>query len=131
MKMLKLLCAAVVFLTACEQKDETISGYVDSDAVWVLEEMNGQPVSKRYTLQFNEPGRVRGEGPCNSFFGEQTKPLPWVDIKVRGATRKACFDLSLESKYFDLLGQATQIEAGEKTLILSDDNGEILVYRRL
>jgi len=122
-----LLLAATV--TAC-QADETISGYTDANAVWELNDLKGTAPKSTITITFPEQGQIAGRGPCNRYFGTQTKPLPWFGVGPIGSTKMACENLDEESRYFRALEQATLAEVSETVLILSDDNGPILTYRR-
>jgi len=116
-------------MTAC-QADETISGYVDANSVWVLTELNGAAPQSEVIITFPEQGQIAGRGPCNRYFGTQTKPLPWFGVGPIGATKMACENMDEEFEYFKALEQVTLAEVGETLLILSDDEGPILTYKR-
>lgn len=124
-----LLTLSIVFLSAC-YGDETISGYADPGAVWVLTELDGADFSERATLTFPEEGKVAGDAPCNRYFGEQTAPYPWISIERIGATKRACPALSEESAFFDALCQMTLAEVAGGTLILSNETGGEMVFVR-
>jgi len=127
-RMFRLLLALPLLIAAC-QKDESISGYANPDATYVLQELNGTPFPAQATLRFPEPGKVTGQGPCNSFFAAQTVPYPWIKIENIAATKRACPDLAQESIYFQILTQMTLAEALGNTLILSNDNGAEMVFK--
>ena len=127
--MLRSSLILLTILTAC-LKDETISGQTDSTDLWMLSALNDMPISKRITIEFPEEGRVKGQAPCNRYFGEQTAPLPWFDLKQVGATKMACPDLKLETDYFALLQKMTLIEVANDTLILRNDSNETLVFKK-
>lgn len=116
-------------MTAC-QADETISGYSDTDAVWVLTEMNGKAPNSTVTLAFPDQGKIAGRAPCNRYFGAQTKPLPWFETGPIASTKMACPNLDEEQQYFQALGKAALAEVSKTTLILSDDTGPILTFKR-
>jgi heat shock protein HslJ len=116
-------------LTTCS-KDETVSGQTDTTDVWVLSEMNKAPVNRRITIAFPKEGRISGQAPCNKYFGSQTVPMPWFEIKGLGSTKMACPELTLETQYFDLLQKMATAEVAGNTLILqSDDGNQMLVYK--
>ncbi len=115
-------------LTTCS-KDETVSGQTDTTDVWVLTELGNSPVTPRITLEFPEQGRITGQGPCNKYSGSQTVPMPWFEVKGLAATKMACPDLKLETRYFDLLQEMATAEVAGNTLILQSDDGRMLVYK--
>ncbi|GGA05886.1 META domain-containing protein [Neptunicoccus cionae] len=128
---MKFLLASLAFalsLSAC-QKDETISGVSGPDDQWLLVRMNDVPVETPITLTFPETGRLAGQAPCNSYFGEQTAPLPWFETGAVGATRRACPEMELEGRYFKAFSEMSMIERKGDTLLLSNDSGGELEYR--
>ncbi len=108
--------------------DETVSGY--AGGVFVLEEMRGGAVSERVTISFPEEGAVVGEAPCNGYRARQGVPYPWIQVEGLVATKRACPALDVEAAYFAALRAATLVEASGGVLILSDDAGELLVFRQ-
>jgi heat shock protein HslJ len=111
---------AVLLISAC-LKDETISGLTSSSEIWHLTSLNGTEISTEVTLSFPEKGRIAGQAPCNSYSAAQTAPLPWFEAGPIVATRRACRNLALESRYFAALSKATQIERAGDTLLISAD----------
>lgn len=118
------LCA----LTAC-QKDETVANYGGAERQWTLLEIDGERFAARATLRFGDDGELRGEAPCNSYFGTQTAPYPWFRAENIGATRRACPDLAAEQRYLNLLAEMTLSEVAGDTLILSNDAGREMLFR--
>ncbi|MCP5085958.1 MAG: META domain-containing protein [Rhodobacteraceae bacterium] len=114
-------------LTAC-LKDETISGQTDPTDVWVLQTLNGAPVSPRITLTFPEQGEIAGDAPCNRYFATQTAPLPWFEAGPIGATDRACPEFPLEAQYFEALAAMTLIEVQSTTLLLRDGASGEMVF---
>ena len=110
-------------------RDETISGYADRDVIYALEEMFGEPVTWSAEIQFPEKGKVVGAGPCNRFFAKQGVPMPWVEIRQIAATKRACSDLAAEHQYFQALQNMSLAEIAGPFLILSDDDGQELVFQ--
>lgn len=126
--MLRISLILLIALASC-RKDETISGRTGPSDVWVLNQISEAPVAERITIRFPEQGRVTGEGPCNSYFADQSAPLPWIDLGPIGATRRACPVLALETRYFGLLEQMSLVETLGDTLLMTADDGATLTYR--
>ena len=118
----------IVALGGC-LKDETLSGFVPDGSTWILEEMRGAPFAERTTLTFPEPEQIAGQAPCNQYFAVQTVPYPWFNVNAVGSTRRACPALELEGTYFATLQAATLAEVAGDTLILSNEDGPLLVYK--
>ncbi len=110
--------------------DETVSGYAGSGSVWRLEEMAGSPAPADITLAFPREGRIEGQGPCNSYRGGQAVPYPWFQATGISAQTRACPDLAAETAYLRLLSEMTLAEVLGDVLILSDETGRALVFRR-
>ncbi|MGV6811145.1 MAG: META domain-containing protein, partial [Brevirhabdus sp.] len=96
-------------LAACGP-DETISGYVGTDTVWTLQELDGTPFPHRATLSFPEEGKIAGQAPCNRYFGAQTAPYPWFKVDGVGSTKMACPALDQEQVFFTALSAMTLAE---------------------
>ncbi|EPX76941.1 META domain-containing protein [Litoreibacter arenae] len=127
--MIRAALLAVALLASCT--DETISGYAADGAVWQLETLNGKPFTARATLTFPEEGKIAGQAPCNSYFGQQTAPYPWFAVDALGSTKRACPDLKAENDFFATLGEMTLSEAAGTTLILSNDAGDEMVFKAM
>lgn len=127
--MIRSILLLTLTMTTC-QADETISGYADPDAIWMLTDLNGQSPKSEITLTFPEKGKIAGRAPCNRYFGTQSKPLPWFKTGPIASTKMACPNLAEESKYFTALDTATLAEVSATTLILSNETGPILTYKR-
>ena len=117
-----------MLLSACGP-DETISGYADTSATYVLQEINGSAFIAKASIRFPKEGEVSGEGPCNSFGASQTAPYPWIELSQLRATRRACPDLPAEATYFTLLETMTFAEIVGGTLILSNSEDQIMVFQ--
>ena len=118
--------ALLVLLAGCIGGDETVSKYIDHPK-WQVVSLNGAPLVGA-TLDLSEPGRVSGRAHCNQYFAEQSAPYPWFKVGPIGATRMACPDLENEQAYFDALSSMTLAEANGPVLILSNDDGDALVF---
>ncbi|SMX30837.1 META domain protein [Actibacterium lipolyticum] len=125
--MLRVIFFSLLWLTAC-QADETISGYADRSAIYVLTSLNGDTFSANATLSFPEPGRISGRAPCNVFMGSQTKPYPWFGTGPLTSTKRACPELKQEQAFFSALGEMTLAEVQGDTLILSNEAGAEMVF---
>ncbi len=126
--MLRLFLALPIILSAC-LKDETVSGYADSEATYVLEELDGAAFAARATISFPKPGSVRGLGPCNRYSADQKAPYPWLDLGPIAATRATCADVAQETLFFKALAQMSQIEALDDLIILRSDGDREMVFR--
>ncbi|MEM7076279.1 MAG: META domain-containing protein [Pseudomonadota bacterium] len=110
--------------------DETLSGHGASDATWHLSELDGASFPARATLRFPRKGHITGDGPCNSFTGTQSEPYPWFRVEKVASTRRACPDLSRETAFFDALAAMTLAEIGQDILILSNTDGQEMIFTR-
>lgn len=126
--MLQLFLSLPVFVMSYF-KDETISGYVDPGTAFFLQEISGQPYPGDTTITFPEQGRVSGKAACNSYFASQFVPMPWFQLGPIASTRSTCPDMALEQEYFETLSRMTLIESFAGVVILSNENGEELVFR--
>lgn len=98
--------------------------------IWVLNNLNGEPVSDvRVTLQLNA-GQASGNGGCNSYSGSYTLDGTTLtfgdDIAM---TMMACPDPagSVEAAYLALLPQVTSYQLDNGTLTLLSAEGEALL----
>lgn len=109
--------------------DETISGYANRDATYVLTTVDDVVFEGRATIAFAEKGRVIGSGPCNIFNASQSVPYPWFELGPIASTRMACADLALENDYFTALAQMRFAEVAGDILILSDEDERLMVFQ--
>ncbi len=109
--------------------DETISGYADPEAIYQLVEIDGEAFPASATIAFPEPGRAKGNGPCNAWSAAQTSPYPWIELGPIAATRRACPDLEAENLFFERLAKASLAEVTGPVLILTDEDGRELVFQ--
>lgn len=114
-------------LTLC-QGDETISGYSTEGATWVLDSINTADFAATASITFPQEGKVVGKAPCNTFVAEQTAPYPWFALKALSATRKMCAHMGPETTFFRALEEMTIVEVVGKTLILTNDSGDEMVF---
>ena len=109
--------------------DETLTGYANPEAVYVLEEIDGATFAARATIQFNEPGRIAGEAPCNRYSGAQDAPYPWFKPGPLAVTKRACPDLAAEGAFLEALSAMRLAEVSGPVLILSTESGREMVFR--
>lgn len=109
--------------------DETLRGYGAADKTWMLTEARDFASNPDITLTFPETGRIAGQAPCNSYFATMDVPYPWFETGLIAATKRACPDLGTEAAFFNALEAATLSEVLGNTLILSDDDGMLMVFR--
>jgi len=126
--MLRLILILPLLLNTC-QKDESISAYADTGAIYALQEFQGGPLAA--TIAFPERGTVRGGGPCNTYSASQTVPYPWIQLERFAATKRACPDLNIETAFFTALQSMTLVEVSGDVVILSNDTGEELVFHAI
>lgn len=114
-------------LSACK-KDESVAGY-DGGKLWTLTEIDGSVFAARATLQFGEDNKVTGQAPCNTYFGEQTKPYPWIGFDPIGSTRMMCPEMDEETLFFKVLSEMTLAEVSGDIMILSNEAGRQMVFK--
>lgn len=118
----------LIFAAGCFA-DETLRGYGAADKTWVLTEARDFTPHPKITLTFPEKGRIAGQAPCNSYFATMDVPYPWFETGPIAATKRACPDLRIETVFFNALSNASLSEVLDNTLILSDDDGMLMVFR--
>ena len=122
-------CLPLVLSLAACAGDETISGYVPADAVFVLEEIDGKRFEAEASISFPAAGEVAGRGPCNGFGASQAVPYPWIEIGAIRATERACPQFQAETRFFEALVEMTLADALGDVLILSNDAGREMLFR--
>ena len=126
---MRILIALLMFtLTGCKY-DETISGYVDQRAEWVLVKLDGKPFAARATIVFSSKGKITGQAPCNSYSTTQSAPRPWFETGPITATKMMCPDMAEEQKFFQALGEMTLVDTLGNVLVLSNEKGREMEFR--
>lgn len=115
-------------LGQCGQ-DETATAYGAAGQVWQAQSIDGVAFAAEATLRFPEPGRIAGQGPCNSFTARLDAPYPWFEIADLVATRAACPELEAEGAFFAALLAMEQIEVSGAVLILRNEAGHEMLFR--
>lgn len=96
------------------------------DGPWTLQDYGDDKV----TIEFNEDGSISGQGPCNTY--RATYKITYPDIKIGPvlSTRMACKNSDEEFKYFKQLAKVNQIRMIHVALVLIQDDGTELTFRR-
>jgi heat shock protein HslJ len=120
--------AALLALAACA--DEGVTGYAHPGP-WHLVEIDGAPAGRAAALILPAPGRVRGAMACRAFEAQQTAPYPWfllshMEIEERPCSGGAAADEAILHAF----ASVTMAEAQGRVLILSDESGRMMVFRR-
>ncbi|WP_323765059.1 META domain-containing protein [Marinovum sp.] len=118
---------AATLLATCD-RDETLAAYGAAEASWRLDRLDGAPFTARATLSFPAEGVIAGQGPCNSFSGQQTEPYPWFGTGPLRTTRRACPELAAEQAFLAALRAMSLAEVQGDTLILSNDAGREMIF---
>ncbi|MEM8631533.1 MAG: hypothetical protein AAGF74_09865 [Pseudomonadota bacterium] len=108
----------ITFTVAACWQDETISGYADRAASYVLVEPKGHSL----TLRFPRKGRVSGDAGCGEFTARQGAPYPWVEFdRIEGGAGCAPFPEALTTM------SLAEVSGG--TLILTGEGGSEWVFQ--
>lgn len=127
MKLTLFLTAALFGLVECS-KDETVSAFVPDGKTWYAISMKGRPTTTEIYVEFPEEGVIRGKGPCNTFSATQTEPYPWFKAENIVATKAACRGIQEEQIFFIRLGMVTEIEVAGTVMIMTDKDGDEIVF---
>ena len=122
-----LMTSLVLPFSGCA--DETVSGYADPAAVYLLAEIDGEAFGSRASMSFPEEGQATGEAPCNRWSAAQSAPYPWLELGPIAATRRACPALEDERRFFEALAEMTLVEVQGDVLILSNDDGREMTFQ--
>ncbi|MGR3320896.1 MAG: META domain-containing protein [Pseudooceanicola sp.] len=115
---------ALVALAGCFDD----SNFPSDDVIWVLTEMNGQPVTFDATLKVSQDGTLSGLAPCNRFNGNWFLSDSGLTIGPLATTRRACPEMEAETAYLTALQAATEVSPAGEQLDLSG-GGQTLVFR--
>jgi heat shock protein HslJ len=126
--LLLIAAAAAALFLMTRRGDETVASYGAGDRTWVLSEIGNMDVAPAATLRFADPGRISGTAPCNSYAAAMTVPYPWFEAVDIAVTRMTCAEMAAEQAFFTALSAATYSEVMDDTLVLSNDDGPLLVF---
>ena len=146
--MLKKLCAVAilgtsVIMTACSNNpvtstpSETItqSNLLQlQQSTWILTHLGNMQVTTKPSttnipsLQFSNDGRVSGADGCNRIMGSYNAGRDTLSLSQMASTRMACLDKNyVPEKYVEALNKVTHYQVYNKTLKLTDKNGNVLL----
>jgi heat shock protein HslJ len=92
---------------------------------WVLRAFGPEAEKVSAVIRF-DGDRVRGAGPCNTFFGGFEQDGEAVAIGPVAATRRACPELEAEQRFFATLTDATRFALVDGRLTLIGDDWTVL-----
>jgi len=110
--------------------DETLTGYAEIGATYRLIEIAQSPAQHHITLEISATKIIAGQAPCNRYSVRVIVPRPWFELSPINRTKRACPALALEAQYFELLARARLIDLHRDQLILSDEDGPLLIFQR-
>ena len=125
-----LTLSAVTGLVDCGG-DQSVAAFGAADTVWELQALDGDQFPAGTTLSFPETGKLSGDAPCNSYFGDQIAPYPWFKAERLASTKRACPELQQEQKFLQALAEMSLSEVAGNTLILSNDAGRELIFQAM
>ncbi len=120
---------ALASLAACAPLDETLTAYAQGETVFRLSAINEMPVKNHTTMDIGTAGQISGTGPCNRYSATQTVPYPWFNLGPIAATKIACENLAEEQLFFAMLSDMSLVEILGGTLILSNTDGDQMVFQ--
>lgn len=123
------LIAVMLFIGCASSQKSSANNDADLFKTWRLIELDGQAVD---TTKLNRPAqltfeaadqRVFGSAGCNSMTGKYTLEAPnKLTFSPMAATKMACPDMSLESKFHEIIAKVNTWSVTEGFLVLSQDN---------
>lgn len=109
--------------------DETLAAYAERGTTYRLEEIAGEPALERIELSFPRNRRLEWRTACAVYRARIKVPYPWFSIRPIGMLALGCEASEAETGFRDALAAMTLAEAHGGILILSNDAGEVLVFR--
>lgn len=129
------LIAVMLFGSCASSQKSGANNDADLFKTWRLVELDGQAVD---TTKLNRPAqltfeqadqRVFGSAGCNSMTGKYTLEAPnKLTFSPMAATKMACPDMSLESKFHEIIGKVNTWSITEGFLVLSQDNAALAKF---
>lgn len=111
-------------LGADVEDPSVIMGLYDGD--WTLQEYGGGKV----TIKFVDDGSFGGMAPCNSYHGSHEVSYPEIKFGPIAATRRLCANSGEEDAFFAHLGKVSQIRLAQGRLLLLQEDGTALTFKR-
>lgn len=123
------LMAVILFGSCASSQKSGANNDADLFRTWRLVELEGQAVD---TTKLNRPAeftfeqadqRVFGSAGCNSMTGKYKLEAPnKLTFSPMAGTRMACPDMSLETKFQEIIGKVNAWSVTEGFLVLSQDS---------
>ncbi len=131
MKVLPLAALVLIGFVQAGASDETpvASDFTQMD--WVLTTVDGQPAGYSATLNLREPGRVKGQAPCNRYFADLTRDGENFTLGAIGATRMACLQIKGEADFFQALQRVKTASQGPGMLTLTGGGHELVFVQHI
>lgn len=131
-RQIAIISTALLSIAACD-RDESLAGYVETGRSYALIEQDARRATVRATLQFRQ-GRVHVDAPCSQWHAEISAPYPWwemadVQFPQTWATPAACELAEEDRNFMQLLERMTLSEVSGNILILSNTDGERMVFQ--
>ena len=109
--------------------DETLTAYAQGKTTFTLKSINGAMITEHSTIDISVAGRVSGKAACNTYHAAQTAPYPWFAIGPIAANKMACPALEIEALFLETIANMSLAEISGDTLILSDSNGQEMIFQ--
>lgn len=121
-------------LMGCSSLPQFKSG-VDIKGEWKIETIDGVAVIENSpaTVKFETGQNMVGNAGCNRYFGTYEIEEGRLSFSDLGTTMMMCSDAHMdqEGRFLRALGQVSQFELKDDVLILSGDQGRVLIRASL
>jgi heat shock protein HslJ len=130
-----LLCLVPLAVSSCEGEVD-VTGPSALQGEWRLEllqrsgssTISGE-VAGRFTVRFDEDGRISVRADCNSCGGTFRIEDQWVVTGTLACTRVYCPSAPLDSAFMEVLDGRSAIRFDGGRLVLSSDRGTLVLVR--
>ena len=124
-----LIIFALFLIVACSQTKKLRMGVKEfQNTDWVLEEIDGSPVTDRVqsTIRFQANERIVGWGGCNRYFANFRSGSKFFEVGPIGSTRRVCPQLVMEQeeRFFAALQKARSIRMEGPNLVIDSEGTE-------
>lgn len=109
--------------------DESVTGYADRDAVYRLIEITGTEPALEADLTFPARGAIRVETGCGVYEIATDVPYPWVAMSRAVVTPRECDTRGADAVFFGEMMRVTLAEVSGPVLILTTEEGGLLVFQ--
>jgi heat shock protein HslJ len=130
----RMILIAALGLSACVEPGHTgeaapITSADMAQMDWILSLVDDKPALYSATLNLSEPGKLRGEGPCNRYFGSVIREGRMFAPGMFSYTKMACEHITAETAFFQAMQGITTAQEGAGTLVLSGSGTELHFVR--